>query len=274
MDEDVRKEETTDEPDQPEETTDRRSFLKKAGMVGGGALAAIAGLASAADAQYDIRTGPEGRMAPTLENILLPETGNVAGVEEFRNLFAEMKEAYPPETSPELSKEALGWMTDRMSGMSSSDRVAGVAILQMRHRFSESPNVGRNLALLFHLLGTGMQSVMPGDRVNPRAMGSGCGDGCGTGCGSGCMSAVAGGFGCGNGCGNDCMGAENAGLMCGGGCGATGLKQLSFDREGAALEGVKFKGLNIGAVAAAMRNADRAYNEAGLASAPADKPDW
>jgi hypothetical protein len=70
------------------------------------------------------------------------------------------------------------------------------------------------------------------------------------------------------------MGAENAGLMCGGGCGATGLKQLSFDREGVALEGVKFKGLNIGAVAAAMRNADRAYNEAGLAQAPADKPDW
>jgi hypothetical protein len=276
MSEDVRDEDTVDES---EDQTDRRDFLKQAGMIGGGALAALAGLASAADAQQDIRTRPRANLglgpggAP-ISGPFTIEPGQVASVSEFENLFAEMNAAYPPETSPEMAEEAGAKMTEMMADMSPPSKVAAVAIWQMRRRFKGSPNVGQNLVVLFSTLAAGMEQEFPGLVYGPRALGSGCGDGCGSGCGSGCMSAVAGGFGCGNGCGNNCNGADAAGLMCGGGCEATGLEQLSFDRKGAALEGVKFKGLNIGTMAAAMRNADRAYNESGLASAPADKPDW
>jgi hypothetical protein len=260
MSEDVRNEEAANSND---DKTDRRDFLKQAGMIGGGALAAIAGLASAADAQQDIRIRPQGRMG----NIQLPERQlpaiqmeNVASVEEFSRVFAEMKSAYPPETSPELDEAALGQMAEMMAEMSASSRAGGVSILQMRHRFKDSPNVGHNLVVLFSTIGAGMEQFEDGG-IDPRAMGNGCGSGCGTGCGTGCMSAVASGFICGDGCGQGCNGAESAGLMCGGGCEATGLKQLSFDREGMALEGVRMKGLNMKSTAAAMRNADRAYSQ-------------
>jgi hypothetical protein len=264
VEEDVRKEETHDDA---EETTDRRSFLKKAGLVGGGALAALAGLASGAEAQYDIRTRPRANLGlgPVDAPISGPFTfkpGQTASVEDFVRAYEKAGDEAP-------------WVfSEIMPDRNHEDWVAGAAIYELRQRFPDSPDVGQNLVVLFSTLAAGMEQEFPGLVYGPRALGSGCGDGCGSGCGSGCMSAVAGGFGCGNGCGNNCNGADAAGLMCGGGCEATGLEQLSFDREGAALEGVKFKGLNIGAMAAAMRNADRAYNESGLASAPADKPDW
>jgi hypothetical protein len=120
--------------------------------------------------------------------------------------------------------------------------------------------VGQNLVVMFNTIGAGIEEL-EGSGIDPRALGNGCGDGCGSGCGTGCMSPVAGGFGCGNGCGNNCNGVEAAGLMCGGGCGATGLEQLSFDRGRKYLEGVQMKSLDMQTMAAAMRNADRAYNE-------------
>ncbi|MFO8081650.1 MAG: hypothetical protein R6V07_15285 [Armatimonadota bacterium] len=249
MSEDLRKDDATDEP---EEKTDRRSFLKQAGMIGGGALAAMAGFAAAADAQFDIRTGPQGRMG----ELRLPaiQARNVADVEKYRELFSMAREI-PPERWGEDPK-----LSEAMAEMSPDSRVAGISILQMRQRFKGSPNVGENLVVLFSTLGAGIEALRDSG-IDPRAMGNGCGDGCGTGCGTGCMSAAAGGFGCGNGCGNNCNGAEAAGLMCGNGCQATGLEQLSFDREGAALKGVRMKSLNMKTMGAAMQNADRAYNE-------------
>ncbi len=276
MGRDTHEEEATDET---HDQTDRREFLKQAGMVGGGALATLAGLASAADAQGDIRTLPESRMKPRIpENFI--KAPDVASVEEFKKAFARIKE-YTDTQGP-----APSW-AETMANMSPPDRVGGVAILEMRQRFKESPNVGRNLVVLFSTLAAGMESVMPGDRVSTgagagggphatgtgsresrggfiadvRALGNGCGTGCGNGCGTGCMSAVASGFICGDGCGQGCNGAEAAGLMCGGGCDATGLKQVSFDREGIALKDVRLKGLDMRATSAAMRNADRAYSE-------------
>jgi hypothetical protein len=255
MGEDRRKDEAAEETD---ETTDRRNFLKQAGMIGGGALAAIAGLASAADAQYDIRTGPQGRMG----NIELPgpmppiKARNVPTMERYKNFFEVAKEFVQPEGLKDVQPKVIEAMAD----MSPSGKVAGITILQMRQRFKESPNVGQNLVVMFNTIGAGIEEL-EGSGIDPRALGNGCGDGCGSGCGTGCMSPVAGGFGCGNGCGNNCNGVEAAGLMCGGGCGATGLEQLSFDRGRNYLEGVQMKSLDMQTMAAAMRNADRAYNE-------------
>ncbi len=257
MEEDVRTDETTDEPD---ETTDRREFLKQAGMVGGGALAAIAGLTSVADAQRDIRTGPQERMKPTVENIPmeLPESANVAGVEEYREAYEQIA-AYTDTNAP-----AESW-AEVFADQNHADWLAGVIILQLRQRFKEAPNLGNNLARLFGTLGAGMdaireQGVTPDQGGGPRALGNGCGNGCGTGCGSGCMSAITGGFACGGDCGQGCPGVDAAGIICGGGCPATGLKQTSFDREGVATKGIKFKGLSMKRLSAAMRNADKAFD--------------
>lgn len=266
MSEDTRNDEATDES---EEKTDRRNFLKQAGMIGGGALAAMAGFAAAAEAQRDIRTGPQGRMGDFQLQRELPavQARNVADVEKYRELF-KMAQEIPPERWAKDPK-----LTEAMAEMAPDSRVAGISILQMRQRFKGSPNVGENLIVLFSTLGAGIEALRergvaagPGggphlEGIDPRAMGSGCGDGCGSGCGTGCMSAVAGGFGCGSGCGGNCNGAEAAGLMCGNGCQSTGLEQLSFDREGVALKGVRMKSLNMSTMAAAMQNADRAYNE-------------
>lgn len=244
-----------DENQKSEEKTDRRGFLKQAGMVGGGALAAMAGFAAAADAQIDIRTGPQGRMGNfQLRELPAVQARNVADIEKYREIF-KMAQEIPPERLAEDPK-----LSEAMAEMSPDSRVAGISILQMRQRFKSSPNVGENLVVLFSTLGAGIEALRERG-IDPRAMGSGCGDGCGSGCGSGCMSAVAAGLGCGNGCGNNCNGAEAAGLMCGNGCASTGLEQLSFDREGAALKGVRMKSLNMSTMAAAMQNADRAYNE-------------
>lgn len=260
MSEDVRKQ-SEDGVEDSEEKTDRRDFLKQAGMIGGGALAALAGLASIADAQ-DIRTRPRIQMQGVdVQKLPAVQARNVADVEKYRELF-RMAQEIPPERWAEDPK-----LSEAMAEMSPDSRVAGISILQMRQRFKGSPNVGENLVVLFSTLGAGIEAMReqgvtaPGAGGGPHAMGSGCGDGCGTGCGTGCMSAVAGGFGCGNGCGANCNGAEAAGLMCGNGCQSTGLEQLSFDREGAALKGVRMKSLNMSTMAAAMHNADRAFNE-------------
>lgn len=241
MGDETRNDETTPER---EEKTDRRKFLKQAGMIGGGALAAMAGFSVAAEAQRDIRVRPRDLQLPQLRT-------RVASTEQFAEAFGRLKEAGAAERANRRWAEA-------MADLSAADRFAGVSILEMRQRFPRSPNVGENLIVLFHLLGLGTANA---DGVDPRAFGNGCGDGCGNGCGTGCMSAVAGGFGCGNGCGAGCNDSEASGLMCGNGCGATGLDQLSFDREGVALDGVRMTGLDMGAAAAAMLNADRAYNE-------------
>lgn len=250
MDRDRHTDENT--PDENEEKTDRRSFLKQAGMIGGGALAAMAGLAASAGAQQDIRLGPEGRMR-TIDPGRFPilQRSQGASAEQFAEVFAKLK---GNRDEIVMSRE----VAEAMADMSPTDRVGAVAILELRQRFKGAPNLGENLIVLFSLLGAGMSNI---EGIDPRGMGNGCGDGCGNGCGTGCMSPVAAGFICGNGCGNNCMGAEAAGLMCGGGCAATGLREIGFDREGAALEGVRLKGLDMQATAAAMQNAERAFRQ-------------
>lgn len=262
MEDDVRKDETTDET---EETTDRRSFLKKAGMVGGGALATIAGLASAADAQHDIRTRPQRRMGHLIgPNRLGIE--DVASVEEFADAFRRIDE-YTDTDSPKPT-----W-AEAFANLSDSDAIAAATILEMRMRFyprdeanrQASRDLGRNIVVLFSTLAAGMasmreQDITPDVGGGPRSLGNGCGNGCGNNCGNGCLSPVAAGFICGNGCGNNCAHPEAMGLACGGGCQGMGLEQLSIDREGVALEGRRFKGLNMNAFAAAMRNANEAFD--------------
>ena len=270
MDEDVRKEETTDEP---EETTDRRDFLKRAGMIGGGALAAIAGLASAADAQYDIRTGPRGRMAPTLENILnIPAREDVASVKEFRDAFDQMQEVGIVEPPPIPWDKTTGpQVAEILADFSDPEAIAAVNVMEMHARFSvagfarderraDNPDgTTVNLTILYTVLAEGMEQ-MRGSGVDPRALGNGCGDGCGNNCGNACLSPVAAGFICGNGCGNDCAGSEAMGMQCGNGCENMGLKQLTIDRMGHVLGERSFKGLNMKAFAAAMRNANEALD--------------
>lgn len=245
MSDDTRKDETIDES---EGKTDRRNFLKQAGMIGGGALAAMAGFTIAADAQIETRPIPRR----TTQGLQLPQLRTRgASAEQFAEVFKRLREAGATERADRRWAEAMG-------NLSPTDRIAGVSILELRQRFPGSPNLGENLIVLFHLLGAGMANV---EGVDPRAFGNGCGDGCGNGCGSGCMSAVAGGFGCGNGCGAGCNNPEASGFFCGGGCGATGLEQLTFDREGAALDGIRMRSFDMRTAAAAMQNADRAYNE-------------
>jgi hypothetical protein len=262
MDEDVRKDEPTDEPDETEETTDRRDFLKQAGMVGGGALAAIAGLASAADAQYDIRTGPRGRMAPTLENILnIPAREDVASVEEFKSAFDRMQEVGIVEPPPNPWTPSNGpQVAEILADFSDPEAIAAVNIVEMRSRFDDNPDgTTANLTILYTVLAEGMEQIR-GSGWDPRALGNGCGDGCGNNCGNACLSPVAAGFICGNGCGNDCAGSEAMGLQCGNGCENMGLEQLTIDRMGHVLGERSFKGLNMKAFAAAMRNANRAFD--------------
>lgn len=261
MDEDVRKDETTDETG---ETTDRREFLKQAGMIGGGALAAMAGFASAAEGQ-DIRIGPEGRMKPVPETFEINRPFEVptkgASVEEFADAFRKIDE-YTDIESPKPT-----W-AEAFANLSDPDAIAATTILEMRMRFysrdeansQASRDLGRNLVVLFNTLAAGIGSVMPGDRVSPRALGNGCGNGCGNNCGNACLSPVAAGFICGNGCGNSCAHSEAMGLACGGGCQGMGLEQLTIDREGVALEGRRFTGLDMKAFAAAMHNANEAFN--------------
>ena len=87
--EERRDDDMTDEPN--EEKTDRRSFLRQAGMIGGGALAAMAGLAASAGAQQDIRLGPEGRMR-TIDPTRLPTLrSRGASTEQFAEVFAKLK---------------------------------------------------------------------------------------------------------------------------------------------------------------------------------------
>lgn len=259
MDEDVRSDETTDDT---EDTTDRREFLKRAGMIGGGALAAIAGLASAAEAQYDIRRMPQGRMSPTLR---LPQlqlkSPAAASVEQFEEIFREMKEAISPPLSDWWSEEQSQQVAEMIGDLNDPSAIAAVNVLQMSGRFKESRgDTTANLTILYTLLAEGMEQVRASG-VDPRAMGSGCGQGCGNSCGNACLSPVAAGFICGNGCGSGCAGAEAMGLQCGNGCQQMGLRQLTIDPEGMALKGRNFKGLNMKAFAAAMSNAAQAFGK-------------
>jgi hypothetical protein len=257
VEDDVRKDETTDET---EEATDRRRFLKQAGMIGGGALAAIAGLTSAVDAQYDIRVDPQGRMNPRLE---LPqvqlERSRVASVEEFKEVFVEIRALTPP-LSDWWDEGQSQQVAEIMSDLNDPSAIAAVNLLQMRGRFKDNPDgTTVNLTILYTLLAEGMEQLS-GSGLDPRALGNGCGEGCGNNCGNACLSPVAAGFICGNNCGNNCAGSEAMGLQCGNGCQNMGLRQLTIDPEGMALKDRSFKGLNMKAFAAAMRNANEAFD--------------
>lgn len=228
--------------------TDRRAFLRQAGMIGGGALAALAGLAAAADAQ-DIRTFPRTRMGD--RGLLLPAIQEqAASADQFARAFARLREMGATEKPDERWAEAMG-------EMSPSSRAAGALLLELRQRFKDSRDVGNNLVILFSLLASGMRQLQD-QGIDPHALGNSCGNGCGNNCGNACLSPVAAGFICGNGCGGNCSAMTAAGLACGGGCEDAGLRQLTFDREGMVVDEIK---MNMPTVAAAMRNADRAYNE-------------
>ncbi|MGI5817794.1 MAG: hypothetical protein ACOX9R_06820 [Armatimonadota bacterium] len=230
-----------------EETTDRRSFLKQAGMIGGGALVAMAGLAASAGAQQDIRLGPEGRMRTIDPRQLSAVQLKVASQEQYAQAFARLREMGATQQADRRWAEA-------MAGMSPGDRVGGVAVLELRQRFRNVPNLGENLVVLFSLLAAGKEQLKD---VGEQAAGLGCGSGCG----GNCLAPVAGGLGCGSGCGGNCAGADAGGVFCGGGCQMAGLRQVTFDREGTALEGVQLRGLDLKSMAAAMQNADRAFSQ-------------
>jgi len=240
MSDDTRRE---DEPQDSEELTDRREFLKQAGLVGGGTLAILAGLASNADAAEVLRLKPQ----------LM--TMQVAAVRQHSELFAKIK--------PEVSGALLpaGQLRDAMTSakLQPADRLAAVSILQMQQRFNSTPDVGRNIATLFALLAVGMEDVKG---FNPRAAGNTCGSGCGY----GCMSGAASGFICGNGC-MAPEGLENelamraGGFICGNSCAGAGLQDLTIDMDGQMLGDVNFAALNMAQVAASMNNAAQAYNQ-------------
>lgn len=241
MGDDIRRE---DETQEDEERTDRREFLKHAGMIGGGVLAALAGLAANADAAEVLR------QLPQLSQL------QVAPIRQHNELFAKIR----PEISDELLLPAVQ-MREAMASarMQPPDRVAAVAVLQMEQRFQAMPDVGKHIATLFALLAVGMQDVRG---FNPRAAGNGCGSGCGY----GCIASAASGFICGNNCSMPeglatQLETRAGGFICGNNCADAGLQDLTIDMDGQMLGDVNFATLDMAQVAASMDNAAQAYNQ-------------
>jgi len=240
MSDDTRRE---DEPQDAGELTDRREFLKHVGMVGGGVLAALAGLAATTDAAEVLRVEPR----------LM--TMQMTPVARYNDVFAKIKPNIQNAQLPAVQ------MREAMMGakLQPADQVASVAVLQLEERFKAMPDVGRHIATLFALLAVGMPDVKG---FNPRAAGNTCGSGCGY----GCIAGAASGFICGNNCSapeglEDKLAMRAGGFICGNNCSQAGLKDLTIDMEGQMLGDVNFAALNMSQVAASMNNAAQAYNQ-------------
>jgi hypothetical protein len=230
--------------------TDRREFLKKTGLAAG-ALAAMAGLGSIAEAQ-NIRLQPRpniGRIGDLrgLQVLQVPST------QQFVQAFDALKQ------SGQVGPRAMPSWNDPLARLNPAGRLAGVIILEMSQRQQALPDAGKNLAVLFTLLARGMANA--GNAGDLRAAGNGCGNQCGY----GCAAPVATGFICGNNCivgppMRERMAAQVAdGFICGNNCSGAGLQDLTIDANGDVLGDVSFKSLNMTQVAGAMRNAAQAY---------------
>jgi len=253
MDKDVdrRPEDETDE-----EKTNRREFLSRAAMAGGGALAALTGLAAAAEAAET--TGPMLRTTPRLQTGQMVQLLLPASVQQHVQAMDMLKEQ-----GGELTRTSADWRPALSEAkLAPADQVAAVAITELSQRFAGLPDVGKQIATLFTILAAGMEDIKG---IDPRAAGNGCGSGCGY----GCMAGVTSGFVCGSNCSapedlmtriNE-MGLRTGGVFCGNNCSQAGLKDLTIDMEGAALADVNFAGLNMIQVAASMRNAAQAYDQ-------------
>jgi len=242
-------------PESGEQQAGRREFLKKAG-VAAGALA-MAGLGATAEAA-DIRLKP--RMGPVLQ---VPPG-------RFQLQLANSTQQYLEIFQSQNLKDNLN--EDGLAKLTPEGQVAGVAIFELSRRQQALPDVGKNIAVLFTMLANGMAKAA--NSTNPALTGDirAAGNGCGNQCGYGCMSALAGGFICGNNCivgpamrgGTvEVRGAGQVanGFICGNNCSGAGLEGLTIDPAGELLGEVKFDGLNMDAVAGAMRNAAQAYGQ-------------
>ncbi|MBD3291821.1 MAG: hypothetical protein GF393_02790 [Armatimonadia bacterium] len=239
MSDDTRKD---DRPCEDEESNGRREFLKQVGLVGGGALAMLAGLAADGEAAEILLRRPQ-----------MMEL-KVAPIQRHNEVFAKIKPSVEGAQLPAVQlRESM-----TAAKLQPADRVANVAVLQMEQRFAGMPDVGKHISTLFLLLSAGMEDIKG---FNPRAAGNGCGSGCGY----GCMSGVASGFICGNNCMShgleDQLQMRAGGFICGNNCAAPGLEALTIDVEGEMLGDVNFQALNMTEVAKSMENAANAYNQ-------------
>jgi hypothetical protein len=201
--------------------------------------------------------GPQIERIPTGPSPIMPD---IASVQEFKNAFDRIQEVglvynhvpWNASNGPEVA--------EILADFSDPEAIAAVNVIEMGTRFDDNPDgTTVNLTILYTVLAEGMEQIR-GSGWDPRALGNGCGDGCGNNCGNACLSPVAAGFICGNGCGNDCAGSEAMGMQCGNGCENMGLEQLTIDRMGHVLGERSFKGLNMKAFAAAMGNAQKAFD--------------